>query len=102
MRSAERDYLEQDYPEQGSLENVEPYRVTIDPRGALRFIFRDELVDLLDAGQSNITRASLVEPTDDCRWEADLSPVNGPTLGPFRTRGEALAAEVNWLWRHGY
>jgi hypothetical protein len=27
----------------------------------------------------------------------DLSPVSGPTLGPFQNRSEALAAERSWL-----
>ena len=30
-------------------------------------------------------------------WLADLSPVNGPVLGPFDRRSEALAAELAWL-----
>lgn len=38
-----------------------------------------------------------MEPTVDGRWTADLSPVAGPTLGPFNTRRAALDAEVAWL-----
>lgn len=30
-------------------------------------------------------------------WWADLLPSNGPVLGPFNTRTEALDAEVAWL-----
>ncbi len=32
------------------------------------------------------------------RWWADLTPLpDGPVLGPFDTRDEALAAEIQWL-----
>lgn len=40
-----------------------------------------------------LLRGSL--PTDI--WWADLLPSNGPVLGPFNTRTEALDAEVAWL-----
>lgn len=30
-------------------------------------------------------------------WWADLTPVEGPVLGPFTKRSEALAAEAEWL-----
>ena len=33
-------------------------------------------------------------------WRADLSPVGGPQLGPFRRRSEALRAEAAWLVEH--
>jgi hypothetical protein len=51
-------------------------------------------------GQLQIERASHVEPTVDGRWDADLSPCDGPILGPFETRQEALDAEVAWLRRN--
>ena len=35
----------------------------------------------------------------DGAWTADLSPVNGPVLGPYTRRSEALAAEIAWLER---
>ena len=41
-----------------------------------------------------------VEPEEQGRWLADLSPVNGPVLGPFDHRSEALQAEHDWLERH--
>ena len=44
-----------------------------------------------------IRRASHVEPDDDGRWFADLSPVEGPKLGPFALRSQALDAERVWL-----
>jgi hypothetical protein len=38
-----------------------------------------------------------VEPDAHGQWWADLSPVRGPTLGPFGIRSRALAAEMAWL-----
>jgi len=64
--------------------------------GSVRFIYSDELCDLLREGEAEIKRASHVEPCG-AMWTADMSPSCGPLLGPFRTRGEALQAEVEWL-----
>jgi len=63
----------------------------------------DETIDLSQLGQIEIRRASHVEPTPDGDWIADLSPVDGPCLGPFPRRSAALAAEQTWLeqqWLH--
>jgi hypothetical protein len=38
-----------------------------------------------------------VEPDDHGRWLADLTPVQGPCLGPFQRRSDALQAEAEWL-----
>lgn len=57
----------------------------------------DEAINLHSLGAVQIKRGSHVEPNKEGQWMADLSPVNGPVLGPFRTRSEALAAEVAWL-----
>lgn len=35
-------------------------------------------------------------------WWADLLPSNGPVLGPFESRQEALDAEVAWLRVHEF
>jgi hypothetical protein len=67
--------------------------------GSLRCLY-DEAVELSALGQVTIRRASHVEPTDQGQWQADLSPVGGPVLGPFALRSEALAAEVDWLRMH--
>ena len=67
--------------------------------GSLRCLY-DETFDLSPLGQVTIRRASHVEPTDQGQWQADLSPVDGPVLGPFILRSEALTAEVDWLRRH--
>ncbi len=62
----------------------------------VRFVYSDDLRPLMDHGTPVTRRASHVEPDGD-GWVADLSPVRGPKLGPFPTRGEALREEVNWL-----
>ena len=56
-----------------------------------------EAIDLASIGKQHIKRASHVEPNDDGMWTADMSPSAGPILGPFKTRSEALDAEVVWL-----
>ena len=68
-------------------------------------------------GELSISRASNVEPgsglsadakirlladgrwSHSCKtkWFADLLPVRGPVLGPFATRDEALAAELEYF-----
>ena len=75
-------------------------QITISPNGELSFIYKDELRPLLDIGKADIRRVSHVEPTQDGRWSADLSPVGGPILGPFEFRQDALEAEVEWLNQH--
>ena len=67
---------------------------------AVRWIYTDEARCLLTLGEARIMRASHVEPLPAGGWTADLSPVNGPTLGPFTTRTAALAAEVKYLTAH--
>lgn len=67
--------------------------------GSLAFLWDDDLAPLLDLGQATIQRVSRVEP-EGRGWTADLAPVGGPRLGPFRLRGQALAAEREWLAEH--
>jgi hypothetical protein len=55
------------------------------------------VIPLAELGRLSITRGSHVEPDSEGRWIADLSPVDGPRLGPFEHRSQALAAEVDWL-----
>lgn len=71
----------------------------IEATGQGRCIY-DETLDLVILGQLCIRRASHVEPDEQGRWIADLTPVHGPMLGPFAQRSEALAAEVDWLREH--
>jgi hypothetical protein len=64
--------------------------------GDARCIY-DEALDLRELGKLQITRASHVEPDAEGYWWADMGPVNGPVLGPFGSRSEALGAERDWL-----
>ena len=71
-------------------------QLIIEPGGVVRCIY-SEHIDLAALGSPAIARASHVEPDQQGRWWADLSPVYGPRLGPFSNRSEALAAEQTWL-----
>ncbi|MES2789243.1 MAG: hypothetical protein V4719_06445 [Planctomycetota bacterium] len=71
----------------------------IERSGGVRCVYGED-IDLRQLGRLSIQRGSHVEPTADGQWTADLSPVNGPQLGPFSTRTEALSAEVAWLQEH--
>ena len=71
-------------------------QIVITPVGTARCIYTEE-IDLAAIGSPTITRASHVEPDQQGRWQADLSPVGGELLGPFGTRSEALKAELAWL-----
>jgi hypothetical protein len=64
--------------------------------GVARCIYGEEL-DLRKLGKLQITRASHVEPDAEGYWWADMGPVDGPVLGPYCSRSEALAAEREWL-----
>jgi hypothetical protein len=66
------------------------------PTGEIRCLY-DEAIDLAAIGHPVISRASHVEPDAEGQWWADLSPVDGPILGPFPRRTEALGAEHIWL-----
>jgi len=72
--------------------------MVIDPAGSVHCLYGEQL-DLSSLGELSIRRASFVEP-DRNGWYADLSPVGGPTLGPFHLRSQALQAEVLWLEQH--
>lgn len=67
--------------------------------GNVRCVY-DETLPLAALGCVTITRGSHVEPTASGAWTADLAPVEGPLLGPFPTRSEALSAEREWLDAH--
>ncbi len=72
--------------------------LVVDAGGAVRCIY-DEALDLRELGKLQITRASHVEPDAEGYWWADMGPVDGTVLGPYRSRSEALAAERAWLRR---
>jgi hypothetical protein len=71
-------------------------QIFITPGGAVRCLYGEE-VDLHALGTLSIKRGSHVEPTGVGQWTADLSPVDGPLLGPFDCRSAALTAEREWL-----
>jgi hypothetical protein len=71
-------------------------QLVVAPSGAVQCIY-EETIDLAALGSPAITRASHVEPDQQGRWWADLSPVDGAVFGPFPNRSEALAAEHAWL-----
>jgi hypothetical protein len=70
--------------------------LVVDARGDVRCVYGEEL-DLREIGKLQITRASHVEPDRDGFWWADMGPVDGPVLGPYGSRSEALEAEREWL-----
>ena len=70
--------------------------LVVDAGGDVRWVYGEEL-DLRELGKLQITRASHVEPDAEGYWWADMGPVDGPVLGPFRGRTEALRAEREWL-----
>ena len=71
--------------------------ITISTDGEVRFLWNDSLHEFAKEGDISIRRASHVEPNENGQWEADLSLCNGPTLGPYDLRQDALDAEVAWL-----
>lgn len=78
--------------------------LVIGTHGEVRCVY-GEAIDLTTLGSTAIQRASHVEPDSKGNWWADLGPVQGPLLGPFSLRSEALQAEriwleSNWLTRH--
>ncbi|MEI8373289.1 MAG: hypothetical protein WCJ35_10710 [Planctomycetota bacterium] len=71
-------------------------QIIITPVGTARCIYTED-IDLSVISSPVISRASHVEPDQQGRWLADMSPLSGPTLGPFLNRSEALVAEHDWL-----
>lgn len=74
-------------------------QLVIRPGGTVHCLY-SEALDLHQIGSLTIARGSHVEPDVIGQWRADLSPVNGPILGPFSSRSDALAAERQWLETH--
>jgi hypothetical protein len=70
--------------------------LVVDADGSVRCIY-DEALDLREIGKLQITRASHVEPDAEGYWWADMGPVDGPVLGPYGSRSEALEGEKTWL-----
>jgi hypothetical protein len=75
----------------------ETLTVIVERDGSATFIYDDRLAALFEGCHAKTRRASHVEPCAD-GWDADMTPVGGPaSLGSFKTRGEALEAEVAYL-----
>ena len=64
--------------------------------GTAQTIYSEE-IDLNELGKVKHSRASHVEPDENGEWVADLSPINGPKLGPYKLRSEAIKSEIGWL-----
>ena len=73
--------------------------ISIDRNGGVRAIYTDGF-NWQTLGKTLIQRASQVEPDHLGLWWADLGLSNGPKLGPFAKRADAIAAEVAWLEKH--
>jgi len=68
------------------------------PNGTAQCLY-GESIPLAALGALDIKRASHVEPDEENpgTWYVDLSPVDGPRMAGFKSRGEALTAEEQWL-----
>jgi len=71
--------------------------LVIQSNGDITTIY-SEVLDLAELGIQRIERASHVEPDEQGHWWAEI--IDGPKLGPFDRRSEALSAEVAWLLKH--
>ncbi|MCA9007365.1 MAG: hypothetical protein KDA70_18990 [Planctomycetaceae bacterium] len=74
-------------------------KLLISPQGTVHCVY-SEAIDLATLGRLAISRGSYVEPDAAGQWLVDLSPVQGPQLGPFAQRSAALKAETDWLEQH--
>lgn len=70
--------------------------VLCSPSGDLKAIY-DDALNLSEIGAYTVRRASDVEPDAEGQWWADLTKSDGPKLGPFPRRGDAIRAEIEWL-----
>lgn len=73
--------------------------LVIESDGCVRAIY-SELMSMDTLGSITIKRGSHVEPDERGLWYADLAPSNGPVLGPFDCRSDAIDAEVAWLTKN--
>ena len=78
--------------------------LTFGSSGAMTFVYEDaesvlgaDVSLVLSLGAFTTKRASHVEPELHGTWTADMRPMDGPILGPFTLRREALKAEREWL-----
>ena len=71
------------------------HTISFNEDGTIQSLYNEKLT-LEELGNINIKRASYVEPENDL-WYVDLSPINGPKLGPFKKRSDALILEHNYI-----
>lgn len=78
-------------------------QIKISPAGKVTQIYEDD-DPYQFVGQTTIRRASRVEPTEDGKWEADMSLLGDEhkdvKLGPFDFRTQAIAAEIAYINKH--
>lgn len=72
------------------------FKMVISPKGEIQFIYDDLHASFIEKHGGVVSRASHVEPCTG-GWQADMSPVGGPVLGPYPLRQTALDEEVKWL-----
>jgi hypothetical protein len=68
----------------------------VSPEGRVKCLY-GEAIDLKALGTIRVSRASYVEPDVNANWWANMAASEGPLLGPFTTRTQALKAEEEWL-----
>jgi len=73
--------------------------LSIDTQGQVRGIYTDDF-PWRELGKPMVQRASHVEPDHLGLWWTDLSLSNGPKIGPFARRADAISAEIAWLERN--
>ena len=73
--------------------------ISIDAKGDIRGIYTDDF-PWRELGKPMVQRASNVEPDHLGLWYADLTLSDGPKIGPFARRIDAIAAEIAWLEKH--
>ena len=73
--------------------------MVVERNGNIRMIY-DEAINVRHIGELSVRRVSQVEPVEYGLWIADLSLLNGPILGPFEARSEAIEREIDWLRKH--
>ena len=98
-------------------------KITISPEGEVRMIGGNGL-DATQLGAASKQRASHVLPVNrplrwlfrwlrdrygeagrvaaftrrwPCLWQVDLAPCDGPVVGPFHLRENAIAYEIEWI-----
>lgn len=70
--------------------------IFIKPDGAVQALYTDDF-DFETLGKREISKASYIEVDEQSQFWSDLSPVDGPRLGPFYKRSQAIKAEQDWI-----